>query len=189
MVLHFRLETAFSQMLIREASSEDKAALLAVHTLAFGQDEEALLVEALLSDPSAQPVLSLVAEDSEAVVGHALFTAVGLVGPAAPTAAAILAPLAVVPSAQRSGVGRALIERGCEALAARGVRLLFVLGDPNYYHESGFTSALPHGLQAPYEIRPEAAWMVRVLIGPAIGSMQATVRCAEALAPEKYWRE
>jgi putative acetyltransferase len=71
-------------MLIREASSEDKAWLLHVHTLAFGQEEEALLVEALLSDPSAQPVLSLIAEDNEAIVGHALFTSVELVGPTEP---------------------------------------------------------------------------------------------------------
>jgi putative acetyltransferase len=176
-------------MLIREASSEDKAALLDVHTLAFGQEEEALLVEALLSDPSAQPILSLLAEDNEAIVGHVLFTSVELVGPTEPMAAAILAPLAVVPSAQRLGVGRALIERGCEILASRGVRLLFVLGDPNYYNKRGFTAALTHGLQAPYEIEPEAAWMVRALTGLAIGSMQATVSCAEALAPEKYWRE
>lgn len=176
-------------MLIREASSEDRAALLHVHTLAFSQDEEALLVDALISDPSAQPALSLLAEDNEVVIGHALFTNVELVGCTELVAAAILAPLAVIPPAQRSGVGRALIERGCEVLATRGVRLLFVLGDPNYYNKSGFTAALAHGLQAPYEIQPEAAWMVRVLTGPAIGSMPATVRCAAALAPEKYWRE
>jgi putative acetyltransferase len=176
-------------MLIRETSSEDKAVLLHVHTLAFVQDEEALLVEALLSDPSAQPVLSLLAEDNDAVVGHVLFTSVELVGAAEPMAAAILAPLAVVPWAQRSGVGRALIERGCEDLASRGVRLLFVLGDPNYYNKCGFTAALPHGLRAPYEVQPESAWMVRALTGPAIGRLQATIRCADALAPVKYWRE
>jgi predicted N-acetyltransferase YhbS len=176
-------------MRIREASHEHKAAILDVHKLAFGQDEEALLVEALLSDPSAQPVLSLVAEDDEAIVGHVLFTRVALVGPTEPLAAAILAPLAVVPSAQRSGVGRALIEAGCAALAGRGVQLLFVLGDPNYYNQHGFTAALPHGLRAPYEIHPEAAWMVRALTAPAIETMHATVRCADALAPEKYWRE
>jgi putative acetyltransferase len=176
-------------MLIREATSRDKAALLHVHRLAFGQDEEAMLVEALLSDPSAQPALSLLAEDNEAVVGHGLFTRVGLIGLPGPMSASILAPLAVVPSVQRSGVGRALIEGGCEVLAARGVQLLFVLGDPDYYEKRGFTAARPHGLQAPFEIQPEAAWMVRTLTGSAIGSMQATVRCADALAPEKYWRE
>jgi putative acetyltransferase len=134
-------------------------------------------------------VLSLVAEEQAQVIGHVLFTSVKVLGPAHPPSASILAPLAVVPSAQRSGVGRALIERGCELLAQRQVQLLFVLGDPNYYGRRGFAPALRHGLQAPYEIEPEAAWMVRALGDGVLGSVHAKVRCAYALSPEKYWRE
>ena len=176
-------------MLLREATPADKAAVLEVQALAFGQDEESSLVDALLADPSAQPVLSLLAEDRGSIIGHALFTNVELVGPDDPPTASILAPLAVVPSAQRSGIGRKLIEAGCELLAQRRVRLLFVFGDPNYYTKRGFTAALPHGLHAPYEIQPEAAWMVRALADHALRNIQAKVRCACALAPEKYWRE
>jgi len=176
-------------MLLREATPSDRTAVLQVHKLAFGQDEESLLVDSLLADPSAQPALSLLAEEQGRVVGHVLFTSVKLLGPKHPPGASILAPLAVDPSAQRSGVGRSLIERGCELLAQRRVQLLFVLGDPNYYTKRGFTAALPHGLQAPYEIAPEAAWMVRALGDEVLGSIQAKVRCADTLAPEKYWRE
>jgi putative acetyltransferase len=176
-------------MLFREATSEDRAALLRVHKLAFGQDEESNLVESLLTDRSAQPVLSLVAEHERTVVGHVLFTKLLLLGPVTPPAASILAPLAVVPTAQRSGVGRGLIEKGCELLAERGVRLLFVLGDPRYYTMHGFSPAAPHGLQAPYAIEPDAAWMVRTLADQRLGNIHAQVRCAESLAPEKYWRE
>jgi putative acetyltransferase len=176
-------------MLLREATPADRTAVLEVHKLAFGRDEESLLVDGLLADPSAQPTLSVVAEDRGRIVGHVLFTSVKLVGPEDPPAASILAPLAVVPSAQRSGVGRRLIEAGCELLSQRRVGLLFVLGDPNYYTRRGFTSAMPHGLRAPYDIEPQAAWMVRALAGHALGNIQATVRCADALAPEKYWRE
>lgn len=176
-------------MLLREAVPADRGAILQVHALAFGRDDERVLVDALLSDPSAQPVLSLLAEDRGALVGHAVFTNVELVGPGDPTAASILAPLAVVPSAQREGVGRQLIEKGCEVLAHRGVRLLFVLGDPTYYNQRGFMAALPYGLQAPYEIQPEAAWMVRALGSHVLRRLRAQVRCADALTPEKYWRE
>ncbi|MCU0967398.1 MAG: N-acetyltransferase [Rubrivivax sp.] len=176
-------------MILREAESADRADLLRVHELAFGQDEESLLVESLLADPTARPVLSLLAEDQGAFLGHVLFTRVRLLGPERPPTASILAPLAVIPSAQRSGVGRSLIEKGCELLAERGVQLLFVLGDPRYYTKRGFTAALPHGLRAPYTIEPEAAWMVRALDNRALGSSDAQVRCADALAPEKYWRE
>jgi putative acetyltransferase len=176
-------------MVLREGISADKAALLRVHRLAFGQDEESLLVESLLADPSAQPVISLLAEERGSVVGHALFTKVNLMGTEHPPAASILAPLAVVPAAQRSGLGRRLIERGCELLANRGVRLLFVLGAPRYYTKRGFAPALPHGLRAPYDIEPEAAWMVRALGNHALQDTSAEARCADALAPEKYWRE
>ncbi|MDO9095541.1 MAG: N-acetyltransferase [Rubrivivax sp.] len=176
-------------MHLREATPSDRTAVLQVHTLAFGQDEESLLVDSLLADPSAEPALSLLAEEHGRVVGHALFTSVKLLGLEHPPSASILAPLAVAPSAQMSGVGRSLIEEGCKLLAQRRVQLLFVLGDPNYYNKRGFTAALPRGLQAPYEIEPEAAWMVRALGNQALGNIQAKVRCADALAPVKYWRE
>lgn len=104
-------------MLIREATSEDRSVLLQMHRLAFGQSEEADLVESLLSDPTAQPVLSLVAEEEGTAIGHVLFTEVSLLGPDKPPPASILAPLAVVPAAQRSGVGRGLIESGSVLLA------------------------------------------------------------------------
>jgi putative acetyltransferase len=67
--------------------------------------------------------------------------------------------------------------------------LLFVLGDPAYYTRSGFVPALPLGLRAPYDIEPEAAWMVRDLASGAPAKLPAAVRCADALAPEQYWRE
>jgi predicted N-acetyltransferase YhbS len=176
-------------MLFREATSEDRSALLQIHRLAFGQSEEADLVESQLADPTAQPVLSLVAEEEGTVIGHVLFTGVSLLGPDKPPSASILAPLAVVPAAQRLGVGRGLIERGAELLTSSGVRLLFVLGDPRYYTKHGFTPASPHGLRAPYVIEPDAAWMVRPLGNHILGSIQGQVSCADALAPEKYWRE
>ena len=176
-------------MLFREATSEDRSVLLQVHRLAFGQGEEADLVESLLADPTAQPLLSLVAEKDGTVIGHVLFTRLSLLGPDKPPLASILAPLAVVPAAQRSGVGRGLIKSGCELLASRGGQLLFVLGDPTYYTKHGFTPAPPHGLRAPYVIEPDAAWMVQPLGNHILGSTQGQVRCADALAPEKYWRD
>jgi putative acetyltransferase len=176
-------------MHFREATPEDRSALLQVHRLAFAQSEEADLVESLLADPTAQPVLSLVAEENGTVIGHVLFTGLSLLGPDELPLASILAPLAVVPAAQRSGVGRGLITSGSQLLASRGIQLLFVLGDPRYYMKHGFTPASPHGLRAPYVIEPDAAWMVKPLGSHILGSTQAQVRCADALAPEKYWRE
>lgn len=102
---------------------------------------------------------------------------------------ALLAPLAVLPSHQHSGVGRALIEHGCELLSRRGVVLAFVLGDPRYNGRCGFGPAHCFGLKAPYPIEPQAAWMVRTSSPNVLGTIEGTVRCAASLAAEQYWRE
>ncbi len=183
------MSAAHAGPVCRMATSADRVGILEVHQRAFGRDEERLLVESLLADPSAQPLLSVVAELQGELLGHALFTAVTVLNGGAPTGASILAPLAVVPSAQGSGVGRGLIETGCRILAERGVALVFVLGDPGYYARVGFVPALPHGLKAPYVIEPAAAWQVRALDGHVLGAVRGVVRCADALAPEHYWRE
>ena len=86
-------------------------------------------------------------------------------------------------------MGRGLIEYGCKLLSERGVELVFVLGDPRYYMPCGFGPAIPQGLLAPYPIEPEGAWMVRPLRPGALGTVRGSLRCAQTLAVEHYWRE
>ncbi len=176
-------------MKFRQANAAEIKDVLRVHKLAFGQDEEAVLVDSLLKDPTAQPCLSVVADFDGKIVGHVLFTALTLVNSTTSTRCSILAPLAVLPTYQRSGIGRGLIEFGCDLLADRGIDLVFVLGDPKYYSRNGFTPAVRHDLHAPYAITPEEAWMVRPLRPHILGNIRGTVRCAEVLLPEHYWRE
>ncbi len=87
-------------MHIIEASSSDLEDVLLVERLAFGGDDEAGLVRDLLGDPSAQPILSLLAREDARPLGHILFTAARLSGPHGAVQASILAPLAVVPGAR-----------------------------------------------------------------------------------------
>lgn len=176
-------------MNITEAASNDFDATLHVERAAFGRDDEAVLVSALLDDPSARPSLSLLAWVDGRPVGHVLCTAVAIDGDAGPRAASILAPLAVLPDAQRQGVGRALIEAAAGRLAASGVRLLFVLGDPAYYTRCGFMPAMPFGLAPPYPVDPPEAWMVRALVPGALGTAAGRVSCASSLDRPEYWRE
>jgi putative acetyltransferase len=176
-------------MRIVEASSPDLEEVLHVERLAFGGDAEAGLVRDLLGDPSAQPLLSLLAREAEQPVGHILFTAARLQGQQRDTSVSILAPLAVVPDAQRQGIGARLIEHGVEQLRARGVGLVFVLGHPEYYPRHGFEPALRHGLAAPYPISPEDAWMVRALRGDVLGRVHGAVACADVMDRPEYWRE
>jgi len=176
-------------MMVREARDDEREAVLDVNRSAFGREEEASLVSDLLLDPTARPLLSLVADDQGRLVGHVLFTAASLTGPSQHVRCMLLAPLAVVPSHQRAGLGRALIEAGCEQLAQQGIALVFVLGHPGYYTRCGFSAAYPLGLKAPHPVEPQAAWMVRGLGMQQPGSITGTVACATAIAAEHYWRE
>jgi putative acetyltransferase len=178
-------------MCIVEASDSNLLDVLLVERAAFGHDAEAELVRDLLNDPSASPLLSLLALEGERAVGHVLFTSARLKETPAAAAIALLAPLAVVPDLQRQGVGGKLIERGLRLLSDAGVDLVFVLGHPEYYPRHGFEPAGRLGFAAPFPIPDEHAdaWMVQALRPGVVGSVRGTIICADALNKPEYWRE
>ncbi|MGB5631448.1 MAG: N-acetyltransferase [Waterburya sp.] len=176
---------------IREASDSDLNEVLLIERSAFGQDNEAELVRNLLADPSAKPILSLLAFKDDRPVGHILFTTAHLTNSGNQTSIAILAPLAIVPDAQKQGIGRKLIERGLQLLSQSGVDLVFVLGYPEYYLRHDFQPAGSLGFEAPYPIpqKNSDAWMVRSLHPKPISSVSGKVICADTLNKPEYWRE
>lgn len=182
-------------MKIRKSTESDLNDVLHVEKQAFGNDkgsEIAELVNELMSDPSAMPVLSLLAvNDDDRAVGHILFTTVRLAETEDSVSAAILAPLAVIPDAQNQGVGGQLIREGLRLLSESGCDLVFVLGHPGYYPRYGFRPAGVMGFDAPYPI-PEKnadAWMVQELRSGVIGSIRGKIICADALDRPEHWRE
>jgi predicted N-acetyltransferase YhbS len=181
-------------MTVRPATRAELKTVLDIARRAFGKAEGqtiADLIAALLRDPTAAPVLSLIAEEGGRTVGHILFTAIRIAGPERSPPAAILAPLAVVPEAQGRGTGGRLIQAGLQRLARSGVDLVFVLGYPDYYRRFGFRPAGAQGLDAPYPI-PAAnaeAWMVQELRPGVITRISGTVQCAASLDRPEFWRE
>ncbi len=130
-------------MLIREEQANDRCLISDVVEQAFGQPDEARLVERLRADGDA--TISLVAVIDDAVAGHVLLSPM-----AAPFRALGLAPVSVAPRHQRSGVGRALIEAAINRARAGGWSAIFVLGDPGYYGRFGFRVDLATGFASPY---------------------------------------
>jgi putative acetyltransferase len=178
-------------MIIREATRSEIQDVLAIHQAAFGSDIEAELVQALLNDPSAKPLVSLLAVEAGRLAGHILFTRATLTECKTPPAISILAPLAVVPDAQKKGIGGELIKSGLHALLRSGVMLVFVLGYPEYYQRYGFIPAGGQNLQAPFPIPAEHAdaWMVQALQPGLLGTLRGKVMCADTLNKPEYWRE
>ena len=176
-------------MQIRRAGDADLEAVLAVEREAFGTESEAELVRHLLEDPSARPTINLLAFEDDRPVGHILMTAAVIGDSGAPTL--ILAPLAVVPDAQRKGIGGALIRAALEDAREMGIQLVLVLGHPDYYPRHGFTPAGVHGIEAPYPIEEKnaGAWMVQELESGIIGTVKGKVRAAHSMMRPEYWRE
>ncbi len=132
---------------IRLARDEDRSAIRRVHESAFETDGEAKLVDALRADGSI--VISLVAGIGGAVVGSVVYSR--LLADGENVGATALAPVAVVPSRQRKGIGGALIGEAHRRLAAMNERLVIVLGDPAYYRRFGFSVEAARRFRTPYD--------------------------------------
>ena len=179
---------------IRNSRESDRTEIENLHMEAFGPQEGPeirQLVNELLIDETARPLLSLVAVHEGKLLGHVIFTRAEVSGGAEPVSAQILAPLAVLPGAQSQGVGSRLVREGLHRLRETGVGLVFVLGYPAYYTRFGFAPAGILGLEATYPIPEEHAdaWMVLELDSGVIKKAGGRVRCAEALDKPGYWIE
>ena len=181
-------------MIIRKSTESDLNDVLNVEAKAFGNEEGpkiADLVNGLLFDHTAKPLLSLMAVNEARAIGHILFTNARISCLKKSISAAILAPLAVIPDEQSQGVGGQLIGEGLRLLSESGVELVFVLGHPDYYPRHGFKPAGALGFEAPYPIpnKNANAWMVQELRTGVIDSVSGKVICADALNRPEHWRE
>ncbi|MCX2967704.1 N-acetyltransferase [Streptomyces sp. TRM70308] len=147
---------------VREERVGDADGVREVNLRAFGDHGVvvAALVESLRESVAAGHGLSLVAEERGRVVGHVMFTQSLLDAPRRLVDVQVLSPLAVLPERWRRGVGRALVRTGLERMAARGVPLVFLEGDPRYYARLGFEPGGEHGFRKPSLRIPDAAFQV-----------------------------
>jgi putative acetyltransferase len=145
---------------MRREHPADRDAVRDVNRAAFvGHPEHVVgLVEALRDLISDDRGVSLVAVEDDMVIGHAMFTPSLLDAPRALVMVQVLSPLAVLPEAQRRGVGSALVRRGVEIVAGQGAPIVFLEGDPAYYSRLGFVAAASLGYRRPSLRIPEPAF-------------------------------
>ena len=149
-----RATTAPDSLTIRDLGTDDIAALDALYPAAFPEEDLLPVLRGLRAEPDG--VLQLVALRGATLVGHIAFTSCEV--PDTPRTVALLAPLAVSPDAQRTGVGSALVREGLDRIRSMGVAQVNVLGDPAYYGRFGFTP--DRFLAPPYDLPKdwETAW-------------------------------
>ncbi len=186
-------------MKIRVSNKKEQAEIEKIHKTAFGKTEGTEkaqgivnLVHDLFDDETAMPIHSLVAIENKKLVGHVFFTKVAITDCPVKVEAQILAPLAVLPDCQSTGIGGHLIKEGLRQLKEAGTDLVFVLGHIDYYPRSGFINdAKSLGFEAPYYIPEEfaGAWMVMELSSGIIGKAKGKVECSDVLNQPQHWRE
>jgi putative acetyltransferase len=162
---------------VRPAREADLAHILEIHRAAFETPAEADLVETLIT--GGYDAVSLVAVTDAMVVGHVLLSPAEVVGDRdEPWPLLVLAPVAVLPSHQRRGIGSALVAAALETAHRAGARAVSVLGHPGYYPRFGFREALPLQVRAPFADIPQEAWMIAELEPRALDGVSGVVRYA-----------
>jgi putative acetyltransferase len=142
---------------LRLETAADHEAVGEVTAAAFGQQDEARLVEAIRASAEYVPQLTLVAEEDGRIVGHVMYSYSALEG--SDTRLLQLSPLSVAPERQNDGIGSALTRESLRLADERAEPLVLVLGHPTYYPRFGFRPASTLGLLAPNPEWPDDAFM------------------------------
>lgn len=160
--------------MIRHARASDHQTIASVVEAAFGQPDEARLIERLRADGDV--LFELVAERDGEVVGHILYSRLWA---DRVELFAALAPVAVAPGVQNGGLGSALIRRGQETAREFGAHGVIVLGHPAYYPRFGFSREAAAKVSSPYSESP--AFMA-VALEPGALDAPLTVAYPEAFS-------
>ncbi len=143
-------------IVIRPESKHDYNEIKHVTDRAFQRKEEGKLVETLRNSENYFTELSLVAETQGQVVGHILFYPIHIISGHQKQASLAMAPLSVLPSHQKKGIGKKLVEAGLKKAKSLDFPSVIVLGHADYYPRLGFKRASCWKLSAPFEVPDES---------------------------------
>jgi putative acetyltransferase len=137
-----------NEILIRDETPADHDTITTLTEKAFATMEisdhtEQFIVQALRKANAL--TVSLVAELEGQVVGHIAFSPVTLTDGTPGWYG--MGPVSVLPSLQRMGIGKTLVNAGLERLKSLGARGCVLVGHPEYYTKFGFHNTPNLGLK------------------------------------------
>ncbi|MEK6755157.1 MAG: N-acetyltransferase [Bacteroidota bacterium] len=165
--------------IVRREQPQDVPKIREVNKRAFGQEQEASVVDKLRENCNS--ILSLVALAGNEVVGHILFSPTVIEGKNGRLVGSCLAPLAVLPEYQRRGIGSELVQTGVARIREGGCPYIIVLGHPEYYARFGFEPASRFGISSEWQV-PDEAFMILMLNRRAMKDISGVAKYREEWA-------
>jgi len=176
-------------MNIRIAQETDLNSILKVIETAFSDEENKVimnLVQELHQETTSPSIKSLVAEVDNQVIGYVSFSPIFLKSDSS-ISGYILAPLAVSPEHQKTGVGSNLIKSGIDMLTRDGAGVLMVYGDPAYYGRFGFREEIGCSFVTPYTLQYPFGWTGMMLNDTPVPEKPIQFECVSALSKPDLW--
>jgi predicted N-acetyltransferase YhbS len=149
----------------------DAEAIERLHERTFGPGRYAKTAYRLREQVSHRLDLSFIARIGTLLVGSVRLSSVRI----GETKALLLGPLTVEPAFRERGVGQALTARALKDAAAKGERLVILVGDEPYYGKSGFKRIPPGRVVMPGPVDP-ARLLVAELMPGAFAGVSGRVR-------------
>jgi predicted N-acetyltransferase YhbS len=149
----------------------DATAIERLHERTFGPGRYAKTAYRLREQVPHSLDLSFTARTGTLLVGSVRLSRI-VVGD---TKALLLGPLTVEPVFRERGVGQALIERALKEAAAKGHKLVLLVGDEPYYGKAGFKPVPPGRATMPGPVDP-ARLLVAELSEGAFEGVSGAIR-------------
>ena len=175
-------------MKIREANINDSDAIKRLYLKAFDHFEAELVSDLavnFLQEESVIKTISLVSIENDVIIGHVAFSPVFLES-TNQHFGYILAPLAVLPSHQKKGIGTTIVKHGLRSISSLGAFIVFVYGDPQYYSRFGFKIDLAGNFTPPYKLQYPEGLQALGLNSPVIAET-GKFKCVKSLNEPTLW--
>jgi predicted N-acetyltransferase YhbS len=140
---------------------DDAEAIERLHERTFGPGRYAKTAYRLREEVAHRLDLSFTARIGTLLVGSVRLSPVRI----GESKALLLGPLTVEPAFRERGVGQALIARALKDAAAKGERLVILVGDEPYYGKSGFNRIPRDRVMMPGPVDPERLLVAELVLG------------------------
>lgn len=138
----------------------------------YGYQNEAELVEKIRAEDTYLKALELVEVIEGKIVGHALLSQAVIQNETKEVInkGLVLAPLSVLPTHQRKGIGSKLI-KALEEKVVNQYLFISILGSPTYYGKFDYEEAADFGIKAPFDV-PSEYFLIKEMSKDGLESSQ-----------------